>query len=280
MNPIFPCVWQNHTALDAANFYCSIFENSKITYNSPVVVHCELDGFKLMLLNGGETFQPNPSISLFITSESDDEIQTLWSKLSTGGKILMDLGSYPWSEHYGWCQDLYGLSWQIYKGKTSEVNQKIVPSLLFTQEVFKRAEEAIGFYSALFPKSEIQGILRYGAEHGEESNRAVMHAQFILNTGVFMAMDGPGDHAFRFSEGVSFVIECENQAEIDRYWDALTTDGGEESMCGWCKDKFGVSWQVVPHRLDTILSVPEKAQKAMDMILQMKKLDYDQIMTV
>lgn len=280
MNPIFPCIWQNHTALDAANFYCSIFENSKITYNSPVVVHCELDGFKLMLLNGGETFRPNPSISLFITSESDDEIRTLWSKLSTDGKIMMDIGNYPWSEHYGWCQDRYGLSWQIYKGNMSQVNQKIVPSFLFTQDVFKRAEEAVRFYSELFPNSEIQGMMHYGAEHGEESNGAVMHSQFILNNSVFMAMDGPGDNAFHFSEGISLVIECESQEEIDHYWDALIADGGEESMCGWCRDRFGVSWQVVPHKLDRILSVPDKAQKAMDLILQMRKLDYNKIMSI
>ena len=100
-----------------------------------------------------------------------------------------------------------------------------------------------------------------------------MHSQFILDKKVFMAMDGGGEHAFAFNEAISFVVECKDQQEIDYYWDTLTANGGEESMCGWLKDKFGISWQIIPFNIGALMSNPEKAGNVMQVIMQMKKLD-------
>jgi predicted 3-demethylubiquinone-9 3-methyltransferase (glyoxalase superfamily) len=191
----------------------------------------------------------------------------------------MDLNAYPWSERYGWCGDRFGVTWQIYKGKMSDVNQKVVPLFLFANEQYGRAEEAIEFYLKLFPNSRSEGILHYGEEE-EQTKGKVMHSQFRLNNKVFMAMDGPGTHDFQFNEGLSFVISCENQEEIDYYWNGLIADGGAESMCGWCKDRFGVSWQVIPAVLPKLMSNPEKRDAVMQAFLKMKKFDLNALLAI
>ena len=269
--PIYTCLWYDGQAQEACDYYSSIFRNSKTISADSLVVYFELDGVKLMGLNGGPMYSINPSISLFVTCDTDEEVNYYWEKLRAGGSELIPLSKYEWSDNYGWCRDKFGLTWQIYKGKKSEVNQRIVPLLLFANKHYGQTEEAVNFYTSLFRNSEITGILLYGKDKSELEGK-VMHSQFILDGKVFMAMDGPGDHDFDFSEGVSFVVECETQAEIDFYWDAFTREG-EESMCGWCKDKFGVSWQIIPASLKDLMSDPEKRQKVIDAFLKMRKFD-------
>ncbi len=269
-NNIHPCLWYDGNAKAAAEFYCSLFPQSKITTDTPMVVNFELSGQKFMGLNGGPMFKPNPSISFFVVSESDEEINEVWKQLSEGGMVMMPLDKYDWSEQYGFLQDRFGLSWQIMKGKYSDVNQKITPSFLFTNNQYGNAEAAVKFYTEVFPASTITGILLYGEDEAEAAGK-VKHAQFTLDNKVFMAMDGPGSHAFGFNEAISFVVECSSQEEIDNYWNKLTTDGGQESMCGWLKDKFGVSWQIVPTILGKLMSDPAKAPKVMQAFMKMKK---------
>lgn len=277
--PIFPCLWFDGQAQEAATFYCSLFEQSKLLSTDPLVSLWELQGVKIMGLNGGPQFKITPSISFFVTCEHDEEIDALWNKLKEGGRIYMDLNAYPWSERYGWCGDRFGVTWQLYKGRMDEVNQKVVPLLLFSDGNYGRAEEAIQFYLKLFPKSVSEGILFYGEEE-ETSKGKVMHSQFRLNQGVFMAMDGPGNHDFQFNEGLSFVITCNNQEEIDYYWHNLIADGGEESNCGWCKDKFGVSWQVIPAILPTLMADPSKRTAVIQAFLSMKKFDLETLLAI
>ncbi|MBL7772074.1 MAG: VOC family protein [Chitinophagaceae bacterium] len=277
--PIFPCLWFDGQAQEAATFYCSLFEQSKLLSTDPLVSLWELQGVKIMGLNGGPQFKITPSISFFVTCEHDEEIDALWNKLKEGGRIYMDLNAYPWSERYGWCGDRFGVTWQLYKGRMDEVNQKVVPLLLFSDRNYGRAEEAIQFYLKLFPKSVSEGILFYGEEE-ETSKGKVMHSQFRLNQGVFMAMDGPGNHDFQFNEGLSFVITCNNQEEIDYYWHNLIADGGEEGNCGWCKDKFGVSWQVIPAILPTLMADASKRTAVMQAFLSMKKFDLETLLAI
>jgi predicted 3-demethylubiquinone-9 3-methyltransferase (glyoxalase superfamily) len=279
VNQMYPCLWFDGQAKAAAEFYCSVFENSKITSENPLVTRWELDGVQFMGLNGGPIFTPNPSVSFFVTCETNEEVEAIWNKLSVDGKIMMALDQYDWSEYYGFLQDKYNVSWQIYKGKFSEVNQKIVPCFLFTDSRFGQANKAVQFYTALFSNSKIDGIVYYD-ENESPLKDIVKHSQFVLDGNVFMAMDGAGVHNFTFDEGISFVIECETQAEIDYYWNHLIADGGAESQCGWCKDRFGVSWQVVPKILAELMSNPEKRQKVMDAFLKMKKFDIATLLNV
>ena len=271
IQPIYPCMWFDNQAKAAAEFYCSIFEESQIAQDNGIVTTFNLAGQKFMALNGGPMYQPNSAISFFVTCESENEVKLLWDKLSDGGEVLMPLDKYHWSDYYGWCADKFGYSWQIYKGKMSEVNQKIVPMLMFTQQQYGRAEEAVNFYTELFEPSEIQGILKYGDDTPQAEGK-VVHAQFVLNQGVFMAMDGYGSQEAVFSMAQSFVVECDTQEEIDKYWNAFTKEG-RESRCGWCQDKFGVSWQIVPRILGELMSDSNKAQKVAAAFMQMNKLD-------
>ncbi len=271
-NNLHPCLWFNGNAKAAAGFYCSLFPESKITADTPMVVNFELSGQKFMGLNAGPQFKFNPSISFFIISESDEEIDELYKQLSDGGMVMMALGKYDWSEYYAFVQDRFGLAWQIMKGKNSDVNQKITAAFLFVGSSFGKAAQAVEFYTKVFPQSSIDGILLYTKEKGDAAG-TVKHAQFILDKKVFMAMDGAGAHNFAFNEAISFVVECNNQQEIDFYWNILIADGGQESNCGWLKDKFGVSWQIVPTILGALMGNPAKATRVMQAFMQMKKFD-------
>jgi predicted 3-demethylubiquinone-9 3-methyltransferase (glyoxalase superfamily) len=271
-NNIYPCIWYNGNAREAAAFYCTVFPHSKIMADTPMVVNFELYGQKFMGLNGGPQYKTNPSISFFIICETDEEINELYAKLMDGAIPMMPLGAYPWSDRYAFLQDKFGLSWQLMKGNYNDVNQKITPSFLFVGNHFKKAEAAVKFYTDIFPQSSIDGLLLYTKEEGQAAG-AVKHSQFSISKKVFMAMDGPGEHTFAFNEAVSLVVECKNQEEIDYYWNSLTADGGAESMCGWLKDKFGVSWQIVPVVLETLMSNPEKASKVMEAFMKMKKFN-------
>ena len=271
-NNIHPCLWFNGNAKAAADFYCALFPDSKITTDSPMVVKWELAGQTFMGLNGGPMFKPNASISLFAISESDDEINNLYQKLSDGGMIMMALDKYEWSERYGFVQDKFGVCWQIMKTDYSNVNQKITSALLFVGSSFGKAEAAVKYYTQVFPQSSINGIKLHEENEGPTAG-TVKHSQFILDGKVFMAMDGFGPHKFAFNEGISFVVECKDQEEIDYYWNTLTTDGGQESMCGWLKDKFGVSWQIIPKNIGALMLHPQSGQKAMQALMQMKKIE-------
>ena len=272
-NNLHPCIWYDGNAKAAAEFYCSLFPNSKITADTPMVVNFQLSGQKFMGLNGGPAFKTNPSISFMAISESDDEINELYKQLSEGGMVMMALDKYDWSERYAFVQDKFGLAWQIMKTDYKNVNQRITPTLLFVGKNYGRTEAAVKFYAEVFPQSSINGIKLYEENEGPNKAGTVKHSQFILDNKVFMAMDGAGNHAFAFNEAISFVVECKDQKEIDYYWDTLTANGGQESQCGWLKDKFGVSWQIIPAILGKLMSNPAKSQKVMAAFMQMKKFD-------
>ncbi len=271
-NNIHPCIWYDGNAKAAAEFYCTVFPGAKITVDSPMVVNFELYGQKFMGLNGGPMFKTNPSISFLIICEADDEIEMLWKALSEDGMVMMPLDKYDWSERYGFVQDKFGLAWQIMKGKYSDVNQKITPTLLFVGDNYGKAEAAVKYYTDVVKPSSVDGILLYAENEGPAAG-SVKHSQFILDGKVFMAMDGYGEHKFAFNEGISFVVECKDQEEIDYYWNTLTSGGGQESMCGWVKDKFGVSWQIIPKNIGAIMLDPVNGQKAMQALMQMKKIE-------
>ena len=147
----------------------------------------------------------------------------------------------------------------------------ITPFLWFDTE----SEDAASFYTSLFPDSRILDISYYGSA-GPRPEGMVMTVSFELAGQEFTALNGGPD--FRFNESVSFFVSCENQEEVDSYWSKLS-EGGEEGPCGWLKDRYGLSWQVVPRRLTELLGDPdrEKAQRVMQAMLQMKKIEIDEL---
>lgn len=275
-NDIFPCLWYDGDAKKSAEFYAETF-GGKITVDSPMVMMLELFGQKMMLLNGGPMFQKNASISFMVLCETEEEVEKYWSKLTENGMVLMELGEYPWSKKYGWTRDQFGVTWQVYLGeKRGEL--KIIPTLMFIHQNNGKAMEAMELYTKIFPNSTIESVLKYGDGVGNETHEIsenVQHAHFVLNNYSFFCMDNSYDHQFDFSEGISIVVMTDNQEETDHLWNSLTENGGQESQCGWLKDKFGVSWQITPKRLIELMndfSEPEKSQKIFDAMLKMKKI--------
>lgn len=274
-NSIHPCLWFNGKAKEAATFYCSVFADTVITSENPFVVELESAGQKFLCLNGGAEFTFNPSLSFYVLSESRQEVDSIWNALSKEGTVLIPIATQEWSPRYGWVQDRYGVSWQIALGNMKDVGQKLTPCFLFTGSQAGRAEEAVKFYTTIFEGSAIESILKYA--HGEQGKEGtVKHAQFKLRNHVFMAMDNPFPQDFTFNESFSIVVNCETQAEIDFYWAKLTL-GGQESMCGWLKDKFGVSWQIVPAILGKLMSDPSKSERVINAFLQMKKFEIEKL---
>ena len=273
---ITPCLWYNGQAQEAAALYCSVFTDAKITAQSPIVTAINVSGHSITLLDGGPMYKPNPSISFFYICEKEDELNKIWNAFSKEGTVLMPLDKYPWSEKYGWINDKFGISWQIALGNLSDVGQKITPSLMLTDKQYGRADEAIAHYSSIFKNVKVDGILRYSANELPDQEGKVKHAQLALNDQKFMIMESAAPHNFTFTEGISLTIHCETQKEIDYYWEKLT-ESGAESMCGWLKDKFGVSWQIIPNVLNKIMSDPAKAGKAAQAFMSMRKLNIEQI---
>lgn len=272
-NVIYPCIWFDNQGAEAAEFYCEVFHDTKIKSRTAMVTTFSIKGKQFMALDGGPIFKPNPSISFFVICESEEEINHSWTKLSESGKALMPLNTYPWSERYGWIQDKYGVSWQLSLGLSGQEKADIFPALMFTGEQNGNAEKAINFYTSLFPDSSIDLIARYEPGEGDIEGH-IKHAQFHINGYKMAAMDSALSHGFNFNEGVSIVINCDTQKEIDFYWLNLI-EGGKESMCGWCQDAFGVWWQIVPAPLEKWMRDPVKAPKVMEAFMKMKKFDLE-----
>lgn len=270
-NPIYPCIWFDGKAREAAEFYCSVFADTQITSENPLVVIIEAAGQKFMLLNGGPFFTLNPAISFYVVFETASEVDQIWERLIEGGSALMPLNSYPWSEKYGWVQDKFVVNWQLSAGKLENIGQRFIPTLMFTQQYAGKAEQAIQFYTSVFNNSSVIGILKYTAED-QDVEGTVKHAQFTLDKQVFMAMDSSYPHQFCFNEAVSLVQECDTQDEIDYYWEKLSSIP-EAEQCGWLKDQYGVSWQIVPKILEQLMNDPSRSQRVMNAFMQMKKFD-------
>lgn len=268
-NLIYPAIWCNNNAREMADHYCSLFPETEIVDENQMVVVLSMQEQRIMLLNGGDMFRPNPSVSLMYLTSREEVVESLYKQLIEGGKELMPLDSYPFSKRYGWVEDRFGVSWQLYSGEDKDILQRLVPTLMFTGNNNGKAEEAINFYTSLFPGAEKRGILHYSGNEGEiEGN--VQHAEFKIMDYLLMIMDSSYKHAFGFTEGMSLVVECHTQEEIDHYWERLTSDGGEESMCGWLRDKYGVSWQITPTVMKELLA---RSPRVMEVMMTMRKLD-------
>lgn len=276
MQKIIPHLWFDKEAKEAAEFYVSAFaeatgdksSGSKITrvstlHNTPSgdcdVVSFDLCGYSFMSISAGPYFKLNPCISFFLNFDPSrdpkarEHLDALWKSLSVGGQALMPLDKYPFSEHYGWIQDKFGVSWQLILTKPEgEPRPFIIPSLMFTGDMTGKADEAIDFYVSVFKDSPSTsshstnsgqaGQARrgmsapYPAGAAPEKAAKLMFAEFMLEKQWFTAMDSGHMHKFGFNEAVSLLVRCKDQKEIDYYWEKLSAVP-ESEQCGWLKDK-------------------------------------------
>lgn len=291
MQKIVPHLWFDKEAKEAAAFYVAAFQNgSKVKsvqtiHDTPSgdcdIVSFDLAGYSFMAISAGPVFKLNPSISFMVNFDpSRDEnarerLDALWGMLSDGGTALMPLDAYPFSERYGWVQDKYGVSWQLILSKPEgEERPFIIPSLLFVGDVCGKAEEAMNFYLSVFKDAKPGMVAKYPGGMEPDKEGTIMFADFMLEKQWFAAMDSAREHGFRFNEALSLMVYCDTQEEIDYYWEKLSAVP-EAEQCGWLKDKFGVSWQIVPRAMDDMMSkgTPEQIDRVTKAFMPMKKFD-------
>ena len=207
-------------------------------------------------------------------ADAKPALDALWRKLADGGTALMPLDKYPFSERYGWIQDRYGLSWQlILTNPAGEVRPNIIPSLMFTGDVCGKAEDAMKFYTVIFENSRQGIIARYGPDQAPDLEGTVMFEDYMLLGQWFASMDSAHTHEFSFNEAVSLMVHCDTQAEIDYFWKQLSAVPQAE-QCGWLKDKYGISWQIVPSQMGELMGgSAEQRARVTQAFLKMKKFD-------
>lgn len=295
---IIPNVWYNRNAEEAGEYYASVFPGATSAVEArypdtglldfqlefagaPVTVALEIPdpagagSTRFTLINAGDEFRPNPSISFMLNFDplmfggsedaARDRLDLVWRALSDGGEVLMPLAEYPFSSHYGWVQDRFGVSWQpMLTDPAGDPRPFVVPSLMFSGAVQNRASEAIDLYASLFEDAGAGGRYRYGAQTGPATPEALMYGEFRVGEQWFAAMDSGVAQDIPFTCGVSLEVQCADQAEIDRLWQALSAVP-EAEQCGWLADRFGVSWQIVPANLGELMERPGAYERMMRM---------------
>lgn len=290
---IVPNLWYDGQAVEAADFYCSVLPRTtshiEMTYpleglldfqrplaGKALLVALDVHGTRLSLINAGPEFRVNPSISFslnfhskFLTEQDStvtEALNRVWAALADGGKILMDLAEYPFSPLYGWVEDRFGVSWQLFmvQEQEQEPAQFLVPSLLFAGAAQNRAAEATTYYRSLFDGSSSGEEVYYTEIVDPVVPTSLMYSDFDLAGQRFSAMDSGVRQDFTFNSGVSLEVHCQDQAEIDRLWLALSAYPAEE-QCGWLRDRFGLSWQIVPANMGELMQKPDGFSKLMKM---------------
>ncbi|GIV72725.1 MULTISPECIES: VOC family protein [Caldilinea] len=284
LQKIVPHLWYDKGAVEAAEFYVSIFPNSHVEYTTLLhdtpsgdteIVSFELVGRRFNAISAGPLFQFNPSISFTVHCATVEEVEGLWARLVEGGEVLIPLAPNPFAQRYGWLQDRYGVSWQLATSSApADELPTLFPSLLFVGENYGRAEEAVHFYTSVFKNSAIGAIVRYGPGQTLDREDAVLLADFVLENQRFTLGESGFPHNFSFSGAISFIVNCEDQEEIDYYWERLSAVP-EAEQCGWLQDRYGVSWQIVPTAMDEMMrtGTPEQIARVTQAFLPMKKFD-------
>lgn len=274
---IMPAVWCNNNAAEAAQFYADTFREAAVLGQAPgMSAEVEIHGFTIVLINGGDEFSPNPAISFLLNFDPQafggeekaiaylDELHT---KLSGGGD-LMPLDEYPFSKRYAWVRDNFGVTWQLMlTNPEGQPRPFLTPSFMFGGVADGNAEPATEHWIKLFDGAKRGNLVRWGAEE-LVAEGTVMFTDFQLKNQWLSAMDAGTFHEFTFTPGISMMVLCQDQAEIDHYWVGLSAVP-EAERCGWCIDKWGVSWQVLPDNIGELMSNETTRNK----LLQMGKIE-------
>ncbi len=284
---IVPCLWFDVQAQAACDFYMGVFGRgrvlasahypesidnpSRMPRGSVLSVDFEVAGMRFTAINGGPLFAINRCISFFVFVESAPEANKIFSKLADEGTVLMPIGAYAWSSRYGWVQDRFGVSWQVIVG-ARPAHETIVPCLMFSGPQRGRAEEAMRDYMQLFGEGQVDLLERYPA--GGATEGMIEHARFTLAGQSMVVMDSHEPHELVFNEALSLMVMCEDQSQIDRFWSAMSEEG-QAGPCGWLKDRYGLSWQIVPTSISRWMSSTDTAarDRAFAAMLKMGKLD-------
>ncbi|MFB7249235.1 VOC family protein [Microbacterium sp. NPDC056234] len=291
---IVPNLWFNRDADEAGGFYSEVLPrtSARVSARYPddvpdwqsefagdtLVLDLDVDGYQIALINAGDEFRPNPSISFMLNFDPlafDDDadaarraLDETWKGLSSEGRVLMDLGEYPFSRRYGWVEDRFGVSWQlILTDPEGGPRPFVIPQVMFSGPVQGKAQEAAEFYVSLFEEASLGFIAEYPEPTGPAAAGDVMFGEFQLAGQPFAMMDSAVAQDFAFDCGVSLEVRCADQTEIDRLWEALSAVP-EAEQCGWLADRYGVSWQIVPENMGELMERPG----AYDTMMKQKKI--------
>ncbi|WP_298041259.1 VOC family protein [uncultured Microbacterium sp.] len=288
---IVPNIWCTRNADEAGEFYADALPRTTAETSArypmelpdwqaefagrTLTVDVSIDGFQITLINAGDEFSPNPSMSfmlnfdpLMFDGSADDARAALdetWARLAEGGRIIMALDAYPFSPHYGWVEDRFGVSWQLLlTNPEGEPRPFVIPQLMFCGPVQNRSREAASFYSGVLPGSGVGFIAEHRVQTGPAEPGTVMFGEFRLAGQWFSMMDSAIALDYTFTPGISLEVRCADQAEIDEYWDALSAVP-EAEQCGWLTDRYGLSWQIVPETMGALMERPGAYEKMMEM---------------
>lgn len=287
MTKLIPHLWFDTQAVEAAGFYTSLFQHSQIDGVTVIkdtpsgdcdFVTFTLAGQSFTAISAGPYFTFNPSISLTVAFDNETELREVWQKLSESSETLMPLQSYPFCPLYGWIQDRFGLSWQLMLLRPGDITHKIIYSFLFSKDHAGQSEDAARYYIDVFKEGAMNMLEYYQPNEVENEQAKVKYLNFNLVGQQFSAMDNAFKAEYDFNEAFSFMVMCENQEEIDYYWKKLSHVEDAE-QCGWCKDRFAVSWQIVPANWDETLfnGTEEEKARVTAAFLEMKKFDIAQL---
>lgn len=301
---IVPCVWFDHDAAEAYDFYTRVFRDAEVltTQRYPddaaslpdfqkdlagqlLTADLQIAGYRVLLLNADRTFRPTPALNFMLNfdpvlyDDARDYLDAVHSALlADGGVERMPLGEYPFSPHYAWVEDRFGVNWQLMlTDPEGDPRPFMMPSFMFGGAHQNESTAAVDTYLSLFPDSALSHRVTYGdmggvpetgqSEPSPATADSIAFSDFRLAGQWFVAMDSGAVQDFTFTEALSLVVNVDDQQELDHYWDALS-HVPESEVCGWLKDRFGVSWQITPRDIDELLRRPG----AYDRMMRMSKL--------
>ncbi|MEJ5996975.1 VOC family protein [Corynebacterium sp. H130] len=278
---IVPNIWCNGNARELAEFYSQVFRNTAITGSQQypteglpdfqqhmagkdVTVDIDIDGLPITLINADDTFRPNPSLGFMVNfdqaqfEDATDYLDQAYEQLKEGGRVLMELGEYPFSKRYAWVEDKAGVSWQLIMTRPeNDPRPHIIPAFMFCGDAQGKCAEAVDYYCDVIPNSAVGRRVMYPHNPAE-----VMFSEFQLAGQWFTAMDSGVPQDFGFTGGVALLINAKDQEEIDYLWSKLAA---QEQPCGWCIDKFGVAWEVIPENFGELMAHPDSYSAMMGM---------------
>lgn len=282
MQTIIPHLWYDTEAKEAVAFYVELF-GGKIDWTYTItdtpsgdsdLIQFQLGDMTLAAISAGPYFKLNESMSLMVNVASKDEVTRLYQALSEGGRILMPLGGYPFSPYYVWLEDRFGLSWQLSYAPDLNKPYQFDICLLFSQDQVGLAQPMLDYYKDKLPQASVGQISYYGEGEAPVEAAKLNYTELLVAGQKLIVMDhGYGGEA-SFNEAFSLMVYVDSQDELNFYYDLLSAVP-EAEMCGWVKDQFGISWQIVPRILMEAYDTanPEQIKAVNAAVMTMKRLD-------
>ncbi|MFU2181304.1 VOC family protein [Streptococcus hyovaginalis] len=287
MQILIPHLWYDTEAREAVERYTSLFPDSGLDWSYTItdtpsgdaeMIHFHLGDTTMAAISAGPYFQLNESISLMIDLSSKEELNRIYKGLMDGGRELMPLDEYDFSPYYAWVEDKYGLSWQLSYNPEITESFRVSFCLLFSEDQVGLAENALKTYQECFVGSYVERISYYQSGEALLEEAKINYSQLRIGNQDLILMDHGYGGENSFNEAFSFMLLVDTQEEADAYYEHLSAVP-EAEICGWTKDTYSVSWQIVPRMMmaSQLTSSQEKMQTLNQAILKMKRLDIAEI---